>query len=275
MTAVGVLPVHHPRRRRLSAWSRRHDLTIFFVLAFLLSWSLWPLVALNPDSTPLVPFGPLIAAVVVASLTGGRRDLKHLAAQLARWRCGVGWYLLALLIPVAITGLAAAATSALGRPMAPDSPLAWISVVATFASTLLLVGLFEEVGWRGYALPRLQQKMTGLGAALVLGLIWAVWHLPELVSDPTRQRPAPQFLIMIVAQSVILAWLYLSTAGALPIVMLSHAMIDTAARFVLPSFTQNGYQMVWWFLAGLWTLGAVLVVFVSGRGLDRRRRLRP
>ena len=58
----------------------------------------------------------------------------------------------------------------------------------TFLSTLIIVGLFEEVGWRGFALPRLQRRLDALWAALVLGVLWALWHLPELISDPTRQR---------------------------------------------------------------------------------------
>src|SRR5512133_614834 len=64
-------------------WAARHDLVLYFVLAYLLSWALWPLVILNPTSSPLVPFGPLIAAVIVALLAGGRRELWALLRQLA------------------------------------------------------------------------------------------------------------------------------------------------------------------------------------------------
>jgi membrane protease YdiL (CAAX protease family) len=68
-----------------------------------------------------------------------------------------------------------------------------VQIAATFGSTVIIVGLFEEVGWRGYALPRLQQRMTNLRAALVLGGIWAIWHLPELVSDPPGNGPWCRF----------------------------------------------------------------------------------
>ena len=83
-------------------WVHRHDLTLFFVLAFLLSWLAWPLVILNPGSSPLLPFGPLIAAAVVAALSG---RLRELFGQLGRWRAAPRWYLAAVLVPVGVTAL--------------------------------------------------------------------------------------------------------------------------------------------------------------------------
>ena len=125
-------------------WVHRHDLPLFFVLAFLLSWLAWPLVALNPESSPLLPFGPLIAAAVVAALSGG---LRELFGQLGRWRSAPRWYLAAVLVPVAVTALAAVVTVAAGGSASAGPGLpGWAQVAATFLSTVVLVGLFEEVG---------------------------------------------------------------------------------------------------------------------------------
>ena len=259
----------HTAPRRVSVWARRRDLPLYFVLAFGLSWWPWPLVAVNPDSSPMVPFGPLLAAVIAAALTGGRRELGRLFTQLGRWPSTPYWYLIALLVPVLITGLAAGLTVALGgAPAGPPSRPDAGAVIATFVSTVVIVGLFEEVGWRGYALPRLQQKMTGLRAALLLGVIWGLWHLPLLVSDPSRQRPVTQFVILVVAQSVVLTWLYNSTRASLPLVIISHATIDTVARFVLPQFTGSDYQLIWWCQAALWTGLAVLVAVTTQSTLN-------
>jgi hypothetical protein len=138
-------------------WAARHDLVLYFVLAYVLSWALWPLVILNPTSSPVVPFGPLIAAVIVALLAGGRRELWALLGQLTRWRLHPIWYVLALLGPFVLAALTALLAIAAGAPAHgtgayPD----WHAIGFFFLSTLIIVGLFEEVGWRGFALPRLR-----------------------------------------------------------------------------------------------------------------------
>ena len=134
----------------------------------------------------------------------------------------------------------------------------------TFLSTIIIVGLFEEVGWRGFALPRLQRRLDAIWAALILGVLWALWHLPELISDPTGQRPPLQFVVWALALSVILSWLYNSTNGSLLIVIICHAAIDTAGRYMLPEFSDQGYQVVWWIMVGLYVVIAVIVTLVAG-----------
>ena len=185
-------------------WAARHDLVLYFVLAYLLSWALWPLVILNPTSSPLVPFGPLIAAVIVALLSGGRHELWALLRQLGRWRVHPIWYVIALLGPFVLAGLTAALAVAAGAPVRGTGDYTnWRAITFFFLSTVIIVGLFEEVGWRGFALPRLQLRLNAIWAALVLGVLWALWHLPELISDPTGQRPPVQFLLWALALSVI------------------------------------------------------------------------
>jgi uncharacterized protein len=245
-------------------WVARHDLLLYFILAYAVSWAIWPLVLVNPGSSPLVPFGPLIAAVIVALLAGGLRELRALLGQLLRWRVHPIWYVIALLGPFVLAAGAAALTVATGAPAPnleghPD----WLGIGAALLSTIIIVGLFEEVGWRGFALPRLQRRLDALWAALVLGVIWAPWHLPELISDP-GQRPPLQFFVWILAQSVILAWLYNSTNGSLPIVIICHGAVNTAGRFVLPEFSGESYQVVWWFMVGLYAVIAVIVTLLGG-----------
>jgi len=245
-------------------WVARHDLVLYFVLAYVLSWAVWPLVLANPESSPLVPFGPLLAAVVVALLAGGWAELRGLLGQLLRWRVHPIWYVMALLGPFVLAAVAAALTVAAGAP-APNigAFTDWLGMGGVLVSTIVIVGLFEEVGWRGFALPRLQRRLDAVWAALVLGVIWAFWHLPELISD-RGQRPPLQFLVWILAQSVILAWLYNSTDGSLPMVIICHAAINTAGRFMLPEFPGDSYQVVWWFMAGLYVVTAVIVTLLGG-----------
>jgi membrane protease YdiL (CAAX protease family) len=254
-------------------WSRRHDLALYIGLAFLISWAAWPLVALNADSSPLVPFGPLVAAVVVSLCSGGPRQLGDLLSQLGRWSRSPWWYLIALVGPALIAVAAAALSIALGARPLPFQA-GWPAVAGTFLTTLVIVGLFEEVGWRGYALPRLQRHTSALRAALLLGAVWGVWHLPELLSDPGGQRPPIPFLIFVLAQSVILTWQYNSSLGSLPIVILSHAATNTSAQVLLPLYPPADYPLIWWIFTGLWVVAAVLVTTLVGTGLTSPERRR-
>ena len=252
-----------------------HDrVLIFFVLAFALSWLPWPLVLLNPDSSPMVPFGPLLAAVVAAALSGGLRSVRGLLGQLGRWRAAPRWYLAALLLPLVLTWLAVELTVVAGGSPLAHRPLDWTLVITTFVSTVILVGLFEEVGWRGYALPALQQRWRGLRPALLIGVIWALWHLPLLISDPSRQRPVLQFVILVIAQSLFFSWLYSSTTAGLVLAVLGHAAVDTVGRFMLPQFTGSSYQLVWWIQTALWVVLAMVAALElqrSGRSVGETR----
>jgi membrane protease YdiL (CAAX protease family) len=245
-------------------WIAGHDIQLYFVLAFLLSWCIWPLMLLNADSSPLVPFGPAIAALTVVAIVGGKHGLVALLNQLSRWRRRPVWYVIAVAGPFALTSVAAALVVLAGAP-APD----WlvytdlVSLGANLLATMVIVGLFEELGWRGFALPRLQESHSALRAALLLGAIWAVWHLPELVSNPTQREPLP-YLVWVVAFSVILAWLYNSTRGSLPLIIIAHAAVNTSVKFLMPQFGREYFWLAWWALAVVFVLTACAVVAFAG-----------
>ena len=246
------------------SWVARHELVLFFVLAFLLSWAIWPLMLLNPDSSPLVPIGPLLAALIVTALVGGWRGVAASMRQLGRWRVNPLWYLVALIGPFVLTGLAGAAAVAAGAPSPGFGVYSdWSGIVTSLVATAVIIGIFEEVGWRGFALPRMQRDHSALWAALVLGVIWALWHLPELVSDPSERELVP-YLLAVLAYSVLITWLYNSTEGSLPLVILFHAAINTAAKFLMPEFEGRYETTAWWSYAALYVLAAVVVVAIAG-----------
>lgn len=246
------------------SWVARHELGLFFFLAFLLSWAIWPLLLLNPGSSPLVPFGPLLAALLVTALAGGWRDVAALLAQLTRWRVHPLWFVVAVVGPFVLTGLAGATAVTLGAPSPGFGVYAdWVGILTTLVATAVVIGVFEEVGWRGFALPRMQRDHSALWAALVLGVVWAVWHVPELVSDPSERELVP-YLLAILSWSVLITWLYNSTRGSLPVVILFHAAVNTAAKFLLPEFEGRYETTAWWAYAGLYVLAAVAVTAVAG-----------
>jgi membrane protease YdiL (CAAX protease family) len=259
------------RENPFRAWVSRHEVALYLVLAYAISWSIWPLVLLNPESSPLVPFGPGLAAVLVAVGAGGRRELVGLLRQLGRWRLNAKWYGIAVGLPFAIPAAALGAAAVITGAQVPRwEPSDVPQVAGTLLVTLVIVGLFEELGWRGFLLPRLQRHRDALWAALLVGLAWLPWHLPELVSDP-GERPLAPFVIYILAQSVLLAWLYNSTQASLPIVILFHAAFNTFAKFFLSNLDGSAKAVAWWTLAGLTALVAVAVVRYAGaRSLVRR-----
>ncbi len=241
----------------------RYEVVVYLVVAYALSWSIWPLVLANPESSPMVPFGPALAAVLVAGLVGGRRQVAALLRGLVQFRTRPRWYAVALLGPVLVTGGAFAVASVGGAPLRRWDASDLVQVGANVVTTFVIVGLFEELGWRGFLLPRLQHGRRALDAALLVGLAWLPWHLPELVSDP-GQRPLLPFCIVIMAQSVILAWLYNSTVGSLPVVMLFHAAFNAFSKFFLADLQGNTYQAAWWTLSILTAAFAAAVVWYAG-----------
>ena len=139
-----------------------------------------------------------------------------------------------------------------------------LQIAGLIAVTVVIVGIFEELGWRGFLLPRLQLRRSALASALLVALVWLPWHLPELVSDP-GQRPLLPFAIYVVALSVILAWIYNGTRGSLPVVILFHAAFNSFTQFFLAEL-QGGdqYLVAWWTLACLGILLAVAVTVYPG-----------
>jgi membrane protease YdiL (CAAX protease family) len=160
-------------------WSAGHEVALYLVLAYVISWSIWPLVLLNPESSPLVPFGPGLAAVVVALVAGGRRELVGLLRQLGRWRVSPGWYGLAVGVPAAVAAAAFGAAVLAGSPVPRWEASDLLQVLGNLMVTVVIVGVFEELGWRGFLLPRLQGTQTALVAALLVGVVWLPWHLPS------------------------------------------------------------------------------------------------
>ena len=166
---------------------RRYPLIAFFVLAFALSWWAWPLYALDLSPSPIVP-GPFVAAFIVLAITRGKTGVVGLLRRMVRWRVGVQSYAAALLLPI-VVALTAVALNILLLGAQRTSSAAELgglpSLIPTFFILLLIPGIggaWEEPGFRGYALPVLQNGRSALFAALILGVLWAFWHLPFYIT---------------------------------------------------------------------------------------------
>ncbi len=160
----------------------------YIAVAFSFTWTFWWLAVLDERGLISLPipvvligsFGPLVAAVAVTAQESGRAGLRTLLGRIVRWRVAPIWYGVALLGPVLIY-LAAMALHVLlgGQPPDLSALIGALPLVMVLAVYFLIVaGLGEEVGWRGYALPKLQARCGALLSSVILGVMWASWHLP-------------------------------------------------------------------------------------------------
>jgi membrane protease YdiL (CAAX protease family) len=245
---------------------RRYPLIVFFVLAYVFSWWPWPLYAFGLSPSPIIAFGPFLAAILVLALTTGKGGVVTLLRRMVRWRVRPVWYAVALLLPVAISGGAALLNVVVLGASAP-SPAelgAWSGLVPTFFLLLLVPGTggaWEEPGWRGYALPKLQGGHSALLASLILGVVWAFWHLPLIVIGQIH----PSDPVFIVAWTVVLTWVFNNTNGSVLIAMLMHNMHNViSGGYFSAMFSGADWVRQGWLLVALWCAVAAIVVVVNG-----------
>ena len=219
----------------------KRRLVLCFALAYLFSWLLWlPLLSSSQTGFPArAPFilyylgtaGPALAALVLAGLDSGREGVWSLLSKLAIWRVSFKWYLVALLLPAIVRFTALSALYALGYISADFSLRPWHELLWLFLLMLILVPL-EEIGWRGYALPRLQMTCGAFWASMILGVVWSLWHLPLLwVSGSYQESGSPLsymlvFTLTLLPLSILFTWVYNGTQGSLLLVSLLHAAVN-------------------------------------------------
>jgi uncharacterized protein len=266
-----------PRRESataLTAIARRHQLVAFFVLACAFSWWAWVWYRFDPVAAdaPILAFGPFLAALVMLALVGGRPALRAWFAKIVHWRVHPAWYAFVLLVPPASVFAAVAIQLATGATLVPGSALPGAGAVAgEFAFLLIYIGLGEEPAWRGYALPRLMAGRSALAAAILLGGLHVVWHLPLFGVEYHLGGNLVPWAITVVAASVVVAWVWVHTGGSLLLPMLLHASIN-AFTFVWRWFAGPDQLRLWWTWAGLWVTLAIVIVAVNGSRLTRTHR---
>src|SRR5918998_1628803 len=246
---------------------RRHPLITFFVLAYALAWWVWILYAFNITFLgPIFALGPFLAAIIVTALTKGTAGLKALLSRMVRWRVGLGWYAAALLLPVAVYVVAVSLSILLGaRASTAEQFGSWYLIFPLFAYSLLfpLSGAFgEELGWRGYALPRVQARLWALSAALIIGVIQTAWHLPLFVSDRSTS-PVP-LIVGYMGLGILATWVFNNTRGSVLMTMLLHASNNTNVGFFGQMFRGADLARMSWLLAAGWCVAALVVVVVAG-----------
>jgi membrane protease YdiL (CAAX protease family) len=134
---------------------RKHPLISFFVLAYALTWWIYPLLKFSPLLGFPGLFGPALAAMIMAAVTGGRSGLKALLSRTVRWRVGVQWYVVALGVPTVLSIATAALHYLFG-----GSAFTQLGQLSIFDFVIFILVVGEELGWRGYALPQLLERWS-------------------------------------------------------------------------------------------------------------------
>ena len=262
---------------------KRHPLVTFFLLVFILTWVVW---VPRASGAPLGVVGqawtwvPAIAALLAAALTGGRGALRELGSRLVRWRVGWQWYVVVILGPAVFSLAVAGIYTLFGGSWAEAAPPAILAgpllLLPLFLAILTLTdGLGEELAWRGFALPRLLTRYNALVASVVLGVIWALWHLPLLWTEGNGMFHLPVWLLLLdlTAKSILFTWVFLHTRGSVLIAMLFHGA--TNLFLVSPEVVSTGdFQVAVLAMVGKWVLVGIVLV-VAGPRLVRDPRPDP
>jgi uncharacterized protein len=267
----------------------RHPLVSFFVLAYAGAWVVELPVVLSRTGTGLLPYtlppvvvilmiaaatftGPTLSAFAMVRVTEGREGPKRLLRRYVQWRVKLRWYLFVLLVIPASVVLGAIVLPGVLASYQPVTLGMVIGYPVAFVATFVLGGpLGEEPGWRGFALPRLQAAYGPLVGSIVLGVLWASWHLPLFWSGvwtPPTVANMVMFLAMTTLLTLVMTWVFNNAGGSLLLTMLMHASFNTFAnKIVAPTFpapllTEYGLLPV---LVGFAVVAVVVVAATRGR----------
>ena len=289
---------------RLSQVMRRHPLFFFYLMAYAFAWLTWLPLVLSQDGLRLWYFhmplgillgflpgvgtllGPTLSAFIMTGITEGKPGIGRLLSRFILWRVQLRWYLFVLLgMPALILLSIVVVPGAIAAFRAPAPGFVIIYLVVYIAGFILGGPLGEEPGWRGFALPRWQQRSGPLVGTLILGVLWGLWHFPLFLLPGYNGAgtgfvgigiPFVEFVIGITALAVTFTWVFSNTRGSLLLVMLLHASFNTAFNVFLlrlfPSFARHSpvFQSLYIVLVVV----ALLIILATRGRLSYQRYLR-
>ena len=254
------------------AFVRRNQVLAFVVLAYALSWWAWVWFRMDPENVgaPILPMGPLLAALILLPVIGGWPAVRDLLQRIARWRVGWAWYV--VVAPVAGRAHARGRrpqSRCSARGASPDfAAPASATLAVRFVFILLWIGLGEEPVARLRAAAAARRPFGARrGAdprADPRGLA------PPAVRRRVRRRQRPAWAITVVCFSIVVCWVYLHTGGSVLMAMLMHASNNTVA-LVWRMFEGGDQLRLWWLWCALWVAAAAVVVLANGADLTRSR----
>ena len=273
------------RKQSVRQVIQKHPLFFYFLLAYAITWillipytlSAWGII--QGDWTVafiLHTFGPALAAIAVTGVIEGKTGLQGLRNRVRQWRVGSLWLLFIFAVIPALLML--------GVIVQPGALVGFVGVSAltVIRYPLYYFGVWfgggplgEEIGWRGFALPRMQPRYGPLWSTLLLGVLWACWHLEDFLTPAQGGGPGtgwltflttfPIFLTFVLALAIIMTWIFNHTRGSLFAAISAHASVDTPQLALIPLFPAVGNTSL--ILGGAIGLGVVaVVILIQTRG---------
>jgi uncharacterized protein len=268
----------------------RHPLIFYFLLAYAGTWVVTVPFALSANGVGFLPFGipngsvifvsavwvflgPTLAAFIMTGATERRAGIRRLMHRYVLWRVGFRWYLVVLLGPPVIILLATIVLPGALASFQTLAPLHPLPLLVSFPIVLIFGGaLFEEGGWRGFALPRLQRLCGPLVGSLILAPLWACWHLPlfwvRVWGTPPTILNMVLFLASVIFMTIVFTWVFNNTKGSILLAILLHTSFDVLVGpvgLLFPAPLVTGYGGALPMLIGLGVTALVLVALTRGR----------
>ena len=223
-------------------------------------------------------FGPAIGALLVIGIAEGSDGIKRLIRSLFQWRVNFVWYLVVLLGPALTMVAAVLLYKAFGENGSAQNLDNWLSILPQHLLVILSLFLFmmvgiwgEEIGWRGFALPKLQEKYHPLWASLILGAIWAIWHLPAFFVENSQQAQLGMtyFFLATLGYSILYSWIYNGSKESLFMIWLLHSANNATVSYTMLFFKPLINEPVF-SLAVLGLFDALVILFTKSNLLYQR-----
>jgi membrane protease YdiL (CAAX protease family) len=246
-------------------FAEKHQIIVFLILVFLIA----AIFALSGVYL-LAAASSSIAAIITMGMIKGKHGIKELLGTFKNWRSHPILYLISLVLPIAIILAATAISSLFGNPFPFPELNKWLYFPLMFAFLTIQAGLGEEIGWRGYLTPKLSEKYNILVSSLIVGCIWALWHLPMYFIPGVIQYEISQkigffpifimYSLFIIASSVVLSWIFFISNKNLWLPVLLHGSVNAFAwLFAYDDLELYGGPLMLTFFVIIWVIIAILI----------------